>query len=84
MKRRTEIIIKTDRLIIVRRSASSSFAAWCESCASPARMLNVEEAALLARSTSRAIYKRVEANQLHFTETPEGSLLVCLNSLDAG
>jgi hypothetical protein len=44
-------------------------------------MLNVDEAARFIRSTSRAIYRRVEANQLHFTETPEGGLLVCLNSL---
>lgn len=47
-------------------------------------MLSVEEAARRARSTSRAIYRRVEANQLHFTETPEGALLVCLNSLEGG
>lgn len=84
MKRRTEITIKTDRLVIVRCSRSTNFAAWCESCASPARMLSVDEAAMVSRSSSRAIYQRVEANQLHFTETPEGRLLVCLTSLEAG
>lgn len=46
-------------------------------------MLSVEEAASLARSTSRAIYQRIEAASLHFTETTEGRLLVCLNSLQA-
>jgi hypothetical protein len=29
----------------------------------------------------RAIYRRVEAGELHFTETPEGQLLICLNSI---
>jgi hypothetical protein len=47
-------------------------------------MLSVDEAAMVSRSSSRAIYQRVEANQLHFTETPEGRLLVCLTSLEAG
>lgn len=84
MKRRTEITITTDRLVIVRCQRSASFAAWCESCVRPAPMLNVDEAARLIRSSSRAIYRRVEANQLHFTETPEGGLLVCLNSLEGG
>jgi hypothetical protein len=47
-------------------------------------MLSVDEAAAVARSSSRAIYRRVEADTLHFTETPEGRLLICLNSLEAG
>jgi hypothetical protein len=82
MKRRTEITITTDRLVIIRRHRSAGM--WCEGCARPARMLDVDEAARLIRSTSRAIYQRVEANQLHFRETPEGGLLVCLNSLEGG
>ena len=79
MKRRTEITIKTDRLIIFRRSLQAN--AWCESCAGPTRMLDVDEAATVARSTSRAIYRRVEEASLHFKETSEGRLLICLNSL---
>jgi hypothetical protein len=81
MKRRTEITIKTDRLIILRRSRNTERAAWCDACAAPTRLLNVDEAATIARSTSCAIYRRVEAAQLHFTETSEGRLLICLNSL---
>lgn len=81
MKRRVEITIQTDRLLIVRRSGSNT-PAWCEACAGLTRMLTVDEAATVARSTSRAIYQRVEAAQLHFTESPAGSLLICLNSLE--
>ncbi|MDX6695802.1 MAG: hypothetical protein QOF02_3405 [Blastocatellia bacterium] len=84
MKRRTEITVKTDRLIVVRREQRAGTAAWCESCAKPATMLSVDDAAAVARSSSRAIYRRVEADTLHFTETPEGRLLICLNSLEAG
>jgi hypothetical protein len=81
MKRRTEITIKTERLVILRRSRNINEADWCARCAGPTRLLNVDEAAAVARSTSRAIYRRVEAAQLHFTETAEGRLLICLNSL---
>lgn len=70
-----------ERLVIVRHYRSANLDAWCEACAGTSRMLTVEEAAAVARSTSRDIYRRVEANQIHFTETPEGSLLICLNSL---
>lgn len=82
MKRRIEINIQTERLVIVRLSRrSTGTVAWCEGCAGLSRMLAVDEATVVARCTSRDIYRRVEANQLHFTETPEGILLICLNSL---
>ncbi|HEY0405758.1 MAG TPA: hypothetical protein VGC89_08515 [Pyrinomonadaceae bacterium] len=82
MKRKTEITVRTDRLVIVRRQPVAGVGAWCEGCAKPATMLSVDEAAAVARSSSRAIYRRVEADTLHFTETPEGRLLICLNSLE--
>jgi len=30
---------------------------------------------------SRTIYRRVEAGELHFTETPEGALIICPDSM---
>jgi hypothetical protein len=56
---------------------------WCEGCAGPVEMFTPEEAAALARVTSRAIYRWVEANRVHFTEAPEGYILICLSSLSA-
>jgi predicted site-specific integrase-resolvase len=44
-------------------------------------MLTPEEAAALAQVSSRTIYRRVEAGELHFAETPEEPLLICLDSL---
>lgn len=43
-------------------------------------MIKPEEATSIGVST-RTVYRRLEANQLHFRETPEGLLLICLNSL---
>jgi len=44
-------------------------------------MLGPEEAAAFARLSQRAIFRLIESNQLHFTETPDGILLICVNSL---
>lgn len=45
-------------------------------------MLTPEEAAQLAEITTRTIYRRAEAGRVHFTETADGALLICCNSLD--
>jgi hypothetical protein len=47
-------------------------------------MITADEAARLACQSTRTIYAWVEANRLHYRETPEGYLLVCLDSLLAG
>jgi len=44
-------------------------------------MCTPEEAAVLTHVSTRTIYRRVEAGRVHFTETAEGLLLVCLNSI---
>ena len=44
-------------------------------------MITANQAAIVAGVNSRTIYRWVEADRLHFIETPEGLLLVCLNSI---
>lgn len=44
-------------------------------------MLPADQAAILFRLSSRTIHRMVEEGKLHFTETPDGLLLICLNSL---
>jgi len=44
-------------------------------------MITPNEAAKLAGISSRSVYRLVEAESIHFTETRDGSLLICLNSL---
>ena len=80
MKRRTLITVETDRVILMSGRKVSPVR-WCASCAGEARMVTVDEAAVLIGVSSRTIYRRVEADQLHFTETPEGRLYICLDSL---
>ena len=66
---------------VVRRQQGRS-RVRCAQCRD-APMVAPEEAAALARTSARTIYRRVEDGLLHYVETPGGGLLVCLHSLTA-
>jgi len=80
-RRRTEIKLETHEVTVIRLKDRRT--AFCEFCRSQVWMLPPDAAALLSRTTSRSIFRRVEAGELHFMETLEGALLVCGNSLEA-
>jgi len=42
---------------------------------------STEQAAVMIGVSSRTIYQCVESGQIHFADTPEGLLLICLKSL---
>lgn len=77
-KRRTEIIIETERIIVLPPSAA---AGWCPACSLQVEMVTPEQAAALVNVTPRIIYRWVEAQLLHFVEEETGQLLICRNSL---
>ena len=77
MGRRTEITIEAHRTLVLRRPGRSLLAR-CATCAGESLMPH--EAATLARVDTRTIYRWIEDEQIHFTET-EGQMLVCLGSL---
>jgi len=79
-KKRREVTIETERILFVNHRRRSPIF-WCDRCAREVLMLTVDEAAVMSRATARMIFKLVEADRLHFTETPEGRLLICFNSL---
>jgi len=54
---------------------------WCEQCGADVLMVTPNEAAMLARTNARAIFRGVEAGEIHSFETDGGALLVCSNSL---
>ena len=81
MKRRTEITIETRHVLHISNRKLSA-AGWCEPCGGRVRLVTAETAARLAAVSTRTIYRRVEAGQLHFTEMQDGLLLICVNSLN--
>ena len=79
MGTRRKITIESERLLVIRRKKSAE--AWCEGCKALRKIVQAREAAVILGVSARTIFRRVESGQLHFMETPDGELLICLNSL---
>jgi hypothetical protein len=79
-RRRTEITIETHQSLVVR-SSRRLVGTQCAECAGHSWLVSPEEAAAFAGVKLRTIFHWVEANRIHFAETPAGLVLVCLNSL---
>ena len=80
--KRTQISVEKREVWVVR-GQQKVMAALCEACGTQVEMVIAEQAAAMARVSRRDIYRRVESGELHFTETEDGLLYVCLNSLTA-
>jgi hypothetical protein len=80
MCKTTEITIETHEVWVIRR-AKANAQARCPACDDQLTMVTVDQAVEIVRVSARAIYRWVESDQIHFLETAEGRLLVCLNSL---
>jgi hypothetical protein len=79
MKRRTEITIEIERVLVFGKRGSQEL--WCETCGAEASLITVSEAAAIADTSVRAIYQRAESGVLHSSITHAGPLLICLTSL---
>ena len=77
-KKITVITSESSEVFVIRRPLAR---AWCAECAAEVGMLSPEQAAAVAGVSTRTIYRWAETGRIHFTETPEGRLLVCPNSI---
>lgn len=80
IKRRTQITVETERFLLVKRPGNSE-QSWCAQCEAQVTRVTPETAATLTHLSRRAIYRWLETGQLHFTESADGCVAVCLNSL---
>ena len=55
----------------------------CDKCVEPSGMITPDEAAVLFNVSTRAVYRWLETEAVHFSEVSGGMLLVCFNSLAA-
>ena len=79
-KKKTEIIVERDQVLVIRNLGARD-PERCSECAERARMVTVDEAAAITQVSARTIYRRVEGGRLHFRETADSQLFICLNSL---
>lgn len=80
-KKKTTIVTIESRERTTVRRAERRPIAWCELCCANVLMVTPNEAAALSRTDARAIFRSVEAGEIHFIESESGELLVCSKSL---
>jgi hypothetical protein len=83
-KRTTRIFHDTFEVLSVRQHAyvlPLQAILLCEQCDAAVQLVSLEEAVAIAGVSARAIYRMAEDGLIHFRESAEGLLLVCLNSL---
>ena len=81
--RRTEKTVEIHEIYAIR-TASGSLPALCAECSTgDAIMLAPDHAALLSHVPTRMIYRLVETGSIHYRDTPNGSLVVCVRTLVA-
>jgi hypothetical protein len=77
--RSTRITIETDSLLIFRGQTSSRL--WCTGCAEEVEMFALEDTAVLSNLPAHEVDEWLNSGDLHRTRTPDGTELICLNSL---
>src|SRR3982750_4288024 len=75
--KRTETTIETHEFWTIGRLLSPQ-QVRCDECEGSPDMITPEQAAVMARVTLRVIYRWVEDATVHFTETTDGRIFVCL------
>lgn len=79
VKKKTRITLETDQVLVMRQCRSVT--AWCSGCAAQTQWVTPEMAAAASGLSLRKVFRQVEGDLLHFRETADGLLLICLNSL---
>lgn len=67
--------------VFVLRNLKETKTAWCKSCSQSVQMITAEKAALLANVNVRVIFRLIDEGTLHFTETKDDPVLICVQSL---
>lgn len=75
-----ELTVERSEFSVALKSRRPTFAP-CAQCGRKASFVTPSEAARASGESLRTIFRRIEAAEIHFLETPEGALLVCLDSL---
>jgi hypothetical protein len=70
------------RVVIINRSYLSPHKT-CDCCPEPSGMITPDETAALCNVSTRTVYRWIETGTVHFSETADGMLLICLSSLAA-
>jgi hypothetical protein len=82
--KRTQITVETDGIWVVRKSHATR--KWCAECGREVDMVGLKEAADLRREdlqplTARPMVPSGDTRKWHWSQAPDGSPLLCLESV---
>lgn len=77
--KRTEITVETDRILIIRRTRA--IRVWCTKCGCDVEMVSVGAAEEFTGTSGQALRDCARARGWHFSESQDGTALVCLESV---
>jgi tRNA A22 N-methylase len=72
---------KTETYTVRQEESPPLIKTFCEKCDREIRCLTLNQAVRITGLGARAIFRLVEAEELHCYETEEGHLLLCPNTL---
>ena len=80
VRRRIEIVAVKETTYSPRESSVES---WCEGCRAHLPMYTPTIAATLTGKNLRTLFRWIESGAIHYVETPDGNILLCLESVRA-
>jgi hypothetical protein len=83
-KKKTTIVTFESRERMTIHRGQRGLIAWCNRCCGEVLMVTPNEAAASSGINARAIFRGIEAGEIHFFENEGGALLVCSKSLPWG
>jgi hypothetical protein len=72
-KKKTTIVTIESRERMTIHNRAPSLVTWCERCGGEVLMVTPNEAAAIGRTDARAIFRGVEAGEIHFIEDERGA-----------
>jgi len=81
--RRTVITYEKLERSFYRLAEAEPVTAECDACGCTVNWLTPPQATAITGLSLREIFRRIETDQLHFSETSAGLLFICPNSLSS-
>ena len=79
MAKQTKITIETESLVVLH--GRSSTRSWCQQCAALREMVALENMGVISNLDRTEVEEWLNSGKLHRLQAPDGSSLICLNSL---
>ena len=79
MAKQTKITIETDSLLVMRGTISPR--CWCPECGADSELIPFDGIAVISNLTPSEVQAWLECEAIHHSQTPDGTRLICLNSL---